>query len=157
MNRFRIPELKEVDSDKEQEKSYQLIGLRLGSEEYVVDINSIREIVMLEKITYVPRVADHFEGVVNLRGEVLPVINLRLKLGMPDVDFTPFTRIIVAQFSDASVGFLVDAITRVFRIPETNMDPATSSVGDVSAEYLRGVGRTESNIVGWLDLEKLAA
>lgn len=157
MSRFSIRKPPEAETEEKDIPPFHLVGIQLGSEEYVVDITTVREIIMLDGITYVPRVPEHIEGVINLRGEVVPVINLRVKLGMEDTDFTPRTRIIIAEIGQATAGFLVDAITRVFKLPKINMEATASGVGEVSAEFLRGVGRTEDNIVGWLDLDKLVA
>ncbi len=154
MSQFRIDETVETpESEKSTEK--QFVGIRLGAEEYVLDITSVREILILDNITYVPRVADHFEGVINLRGNIIPVINLRMKLGLEDADFTQSTRVIITDVEGNIAGLLVDAVTKVMRINDDNMEPASSSLGEISEEYISGVGRTGGGIVGLLDVEKL--
>lgn len=156
MSRFRIRR-REKESGEREEKASQYIGMRLGAEEYVIDIVKVREIIMLEAITYVPRVAGHFEGVINLRGDVVPVVNLRVKLGMPDAPFTQRTRIIVTEAGKGPVGILVDAVTNVVRFGESAIKPATAALGDVAAEYLKGIARTGTGIVGLIDIDRLVA
>ncbi|MEE8483557.1 MAG: chemotaxis protein CheW [Nitrospinota bacterium] len=154
MSQFRIDETVETHITGES-TAKQFIGMRLGVEEYVMDISSVREILMLDNITYVPRVADHFEGVINLRGKIIPIINLRMKLGLEDADFTQTTRVIIVDVEGNIAGLLVDAVTKVLRISDENLEPASSSLGEISEEYICGVGRTGGGIVGLLDVEKL--
>lgn len=157
MSRFRIQQEREEAPEKREEHR-QFIGLRLGAEEYVIEITKAREILLFDEITYVPRVAGHFEGVINLRGVVVPVINLRAKLGMAAVPLTPGARIIITESaSGAPVGLLVDAVTSVIRLPESGIEPASAAVGEVAAEYIKGIGRAGAAIVGWLDVDKLVA
>ncbi|MBI5636490.1 MAG: purine-binding chemotaxis protein CheW [Nitrospinae bacterium] len=157
MNRFRIRQEREVSPEK-RELHRQFIGIRLGAEEYIIEITKAREILVFDGITYVPRVAGHFEGVINLRGDVVPVINLRAKLGMAAVPLTPGARIIIAESaSGAPVGLLVDAVTTVIHLPESGIEPASAAVGEVAAEYIKGIGRAGGSIVGWLDVDKLVA
>ncbi len=157
MSRFRIDQTKE-ETPAAREVRHQFIGMRLGAEEYVIEIAKAREILMFEEITYVPRVAGFIEGVINLRGDVVPVINLRSKLGMAaDMPAATARVIITESASGAPVGLLVDAVTSVIRLPESSIGPATNAVGEVSVEYIKGIGRTEHSIVGWLDVDKLVA
>jgi len=154
MARFRV---RKEQAKKAEEVSLQFIGMVLGSEEYMVDITRVREIIMLDEITYVPRVEKHMEGVINLRGEIVPIINLRVKLGMEAADFTPRSRIIIMEANGGLVGFLVDAVTSVLRLPESSMNYSSATLGEVSAEYIRGIGRNGGRILGWMDVDKLCA
>lgn len=157
MSRFRIRQEREEAREKREEHR-QFIGMRLGAEEYVIEIAKAREILLLDEITYVPRVAGHFEGVINLRGDVVPVINLRARLGMAMVPLTPGARIIITESaSGVPVGLLVDAVTSVIRLPESGIEPASAAVGEVAAEFIKGIGRAGDAIVGWLDVDKLVA
>lgn len=155
MSRFRIRQERE-DAREKREEDRQFIGMRLGTEEYVIEIAKAREILLFDEITYVPRVAGHFEGVINLRGDVVPVINLRARLGMATAPLTPGTRIIITESaSGVPVGLLVDAVTSVMRLPESDIEPASTAVGEVAAEFIKGIGRAGNAIVGWLDVDKL--
>ncbi len=157
MSRFRIRR-EEAKAPERVEQTRQFVGMRLGAEEYVIDIIKVREILMLEEITYVPRVAGHFEGVINLRGDVVPVINLRARLGMADAGITPRTRIIITETpSGNAVGMMVDAVTSVIWLPESAIEQAAGAVGEVAAEYIKGIGRNNGRILGWLDVDRLVA
>ncbi len=157
MSRFRIRQERE-ETPARREEHRQFIGMRLGAEEYVIEIAKAREILLLEEITYVPRVAGYFEGVINLRGDVVPVINLRAKLGMAAGAPTATTRVIITESaSGVPVGLLVDAVTSVIRLPESSIESASAAFGEVAVEYIKGIGRTEHSIVGWLDVDKLVA
>ncbi len=143
------------DDSVQFEKSYQMVGFRLGNEEYMVDINQIREIIMTTEITYVPRVPHYFEGVINLRGNIVPVINLRKKLKMPPKEITATTRILIMEILDMNIGFIVDRITKVIIIPEKNIDATPTTFGGMAAEFINGVGRFENKIIGWVNVEKI--
>lgn len=156
MSRFHVNESEKTGTE-EKTPTHQFICVRLGSEEYVVDIYVIREIIMLHDITYVPRVANHFEGLINLHGNVVPVINLRLKLGMEDADFTSSSRIIITDAGGALVGLIVDEVTKALNLPVEKIELTTEAVGEVPTEYIHGIGKTDNGIVGWLNLEKLVA
>ncbi len=133
----------------------QMVGFKLGNEEYMVEINKIREIIMTAEITYVPRVSAYFEGVINLRGRIVPIINLRKKLNMPIQEITRTTRILIMEILDMSVGFIVDRITKVIIIPEKNIDATPTTFGSIAAEFITGVGRFENKIIGWINVEKI--
>ena len=143
------------DSNLQFENSLQMVGFKLAHEEYMVDINKIREIIMTTEITYVPRVPDYFEGVINLRGNIVPVINLRKKLGMPNKEITATTRILIMEILDMNIGFIVDRITKVIIIPEQNIDSTPTTFGGMAADFINGVGRFESRIIGWVNVEKI--
>lgn len=155
MSRFRVR--RDKKSPEGVERTGRYVGMLLGAEEYAIDIAKIREIILRESITYIPRIENHFEGVINLRGNVVPVINLRVKLGMEDAAFTPRTRIIITEAGDDAVGILVDAVTGVITLPESGIGPATAALGGVAAEYLKGIGRSGAGIVGLIDLDRLVA
>ena len=145
----------EQDGGLQFEKTYQMVGFRLGNQEFMVDINQIREIIMTTEITYVPRVANYFEGVINLRGNIVPVINLRKKLKMQPKEITATTRILIMEILDMNIGFIVDRITKVIIIPEKNIDPTPTTFGGMAAEFINGVGRFENKIIGWVNVEKI--
>ncbi len=152
---FDSQNLTEQDSATQFEKTIQMVGFELAQEEYMVDINKIREIIMTTEITYVPRVDDYFEGVINLRGNIVPIINLRKKLGMQPREITPSTRILIMEILDMNVGFIVDKITKVIIIPEKNIDSTPTTFGGMAAEFINGVGRFENKIIGWVNVEKI--
>ncbi len=144
------------EEEKKTDENYlQMVGFRLGSEEFMVDINKIKEIIMRTDITYVPRIPSYFEGVINLRGNIIPIINLRKKFGMKSEGFTKDTRILIMEVNDMIVGFIVDKITKVILIPEKNIEPTPVTFGGMAAEFINGVGRYGNKIIGWVNIEKL--
>jgi len=151
----------EVTSDtvkeEEVEDAIHFVGFQFGSEEYVIEIHLIQEIIMVGNITPVPHVQEFFEGVINLRGNIVPVINLRLKLEMENKPINNDSRIIIVELGETTVGYLVDEITKVIKLPRKNIEPATSAFGAISEEYMNGIGRLENqeDIVGWLDVYKI--
>lgn len=141
----------------DDEDTLHFVGFRFADEEYVLEIQLIQEIIMVANMTYVPHVAEYFEGVINLRGNIVPVINLRLKLGMELKEKDNDSRIIVMELNGMVVGFLVDKITKVIRLPKDNVEPPSTSFGEISEEFINGIGRLRDNdgIVGWLNVHKI--
>ena len=151
------PSVKKEDSEKNKkiENTVQLIGFNLGEEVYGVDINCIREINRITSITIVPNVPDYVEGVINLRGNVIPIINLRVKTKMPKKEFDSNTRVIIIEGDNLVVGFIVDAVKEVLRIPESIITPPPPIAVSQAAEYIKSVARTEGGLIILLDTDKL--
>ncbi|MBF0274321.1 MAG: purine-binding chemotaxis protein CheW [Nitrospinae bacterium] len=141
----------------DDENTLHFVGFRFADEEYILEIQLIQEIIMVGHMTYVPHVAEYFEGVINLRGNIVPVINLRLKLGMEAKEKDNDSRIIIMDLNDMVVGFLVDKITKVIRLPKDNIEPPSTSFGEISEEFINGIGRLKEKdgIVGWLNVNKI--
>ncbi len=150
---------KYAQSEEEKKAAFenylQMVGFKLGNEEFMVDINKIREIIMTTDITYIPRIPSYYEGVINLRGNIVPIINMRKKLGMESEGFSDETRILIMEVNDMIVGFIVDKITKVILIPEKNIDPTPVTFGGMASEFIHGVGRYEEKIIGWVNIERL--
>lgn len=140
---------------KSSDRERQLVAFRLRDEEFGVDIKQVREIIKPTIITRLPHVSDFIEGVTNLRGEVIPVISLRKRFGVPDTENTQDTRIIILDTADSRVGFIVDEVTEVLRISASAIDPPPSSISGLSAEYLQGVGKVDDRLLILLDVERL--
>lgn len=132
----------------------QLVSFRIGSEEFGVDILKVREINRMLTITQVPNAPEFVDGVINLRGKVIPVIDLRCKLGMPRAEHTKDTRIIVVELEGRTVGFVVDEVSEVLRIPENITEAPPPMVAGIKAEYITAVGKLDDRLLILLDLEK---
>lgn len=137
------------------------LTFRLGDEEYGVDILQVREIVGLMPITPVPQVREYIRGVVNLRGKIIPVLDLRTKFDMGRVDDTEVTCIIVVDAADRAskvlMGLLVDAVSEVIDIPETDIE-GVSCFGDaLDARYVLGLAKHRSGVKILLDIEAVLA
>ena len=133
----------------------QLVTFRIGEEEFGVDILSVQEIIRLMQITMVPHAAAFIEGVINLRGKVIPVVNMRTRFSMPALEHDGNTRIVVMELNQKIVGFLVDGVSEVLRIPASTVEPAPPVVCGIGSEYIRGVGKLEDRLLILLDLDTL--
>jgi purine-binding chemotaxis protein CheW len=133
-------------------KILQLVSFRLGSEEYGVDIAQVQEIIRLVEITHVPRAPHFMEGVINLRGQLIPIIDLRTRFGMPRVAATKSTRIVVTEIANKRVGMVVDSVSEVLNIPTDHVEEAPDMVAGVGTEYIAGVGKINDRLIIMLDL-----
>ena len=133
----------------------QLVTFRIGDEEFGVDILSVQEIIRLMQITMVPHAASFIEGVINLRGKVIPVINMRTRFHLHPVEHDGNTRIVVMEFNQKIVGFLVDGVSEVLRIPAATVEAPPPVVCGIGSEYIRGVGKLEDRLLILLDLDTL--
>lgn len=133
----------------------QLVTFRIAEEEFGVDILAVQEIIRPTQITMVPQAAAFIEGVINLRGKVIPVINMRTRFGMPVAEFDSKTRIIVMEFEQKIVGILVDGVSQVLRIPVSTVEGAPPVVCGVGSEYIKGVGKLDDRLLILLDLDML--
>jgi purine-binding chemotaxis protein CheW len=133
----------------------QLVSFKIGDEEFGVDILQVQEINRMLDITRVPNAPDFVEGVINLRGRVIPVIDLRKRFNLQQRARDKDTRIIVVELSNKVVGFVVDAVSEVLRIPRDLTEPPPSLAVGINAEYITAVGKLEDRLLILLDLEKV--
>src|SRR6516165_1646689 len=133
----------------------QLVGFRLDNEDYAIAITKIQEIILIKPITRIPQVPDFIEGLINLRGSVIPIVNLRKRFGLLPREVDEETRTIVVNIHDKTVGCIVDAVTQVMRINREQIQPPPLSVLAVSHQYIAGVARRDDRLVIILDMEKL--
>lgn len=133
----------------------QLVSFNLGKEEFAVDILKIQEINRMVEITKVPKSPDFVEGVINLRGKVIPIIDLRKRFGLPVTENTKQTRIVVVDVDKKIVGLIVDAVSEVLRLPTGTVEPPPPMVAGIDSEYISGVGKLEDRLLILLDLDKI--
>jgi purine-binding chemotaxis protein CheW len=133
----------------------QLVGFRLDDEDYAIPITRIREIILMKPITRIPQVPPFIEGVINLRGAVIPIVNLRKRFGMPPRAIGDETRTIVVNVHDQTVGCVVDAVTQVMRITVDQLQPAPVSVLAIAHQFIAGLAKLEDRLLIVLDIEKL--
>lgn len=144
-----MDELEKYDEDK----ATQYIVVNLGIEHYGIDINYIDNIVRVPAIRRVPNVQNYFKGVINLRGEVIPVMSLRAKFDMPEMDFTGNTRIIIVKVDpQAAIGIIVDEVEQVMDIYDSQIEKVTGEKKEESNGYITSVGKTERGLVSILNL-----
>ena len=140
---------------KKDDELLQLVTFSIGEEEFGVDILKVQEIIRTMEITRVPRAADFVEGVINLRGKVIPIIDLRRRFGFSSKEHDKHTRIIVIEINNMIVGFVVDSVSEVLRIPAATVEPPPPVVAGVESEYINGVGKLQDRLLILLDLDKL--
>jgi len=133
----------------------QLVTFRLGTEEFGVDIMSVQEIIRIPPITRVPKAPIYVEGVINLRGNVIPVISLRTRFGMTRVEETDLSRIIVLQVQTKVFGIRVDAVTEVLRLDNEAIEPPPPITLGVDSQFIRGVGKIEERLLILLELNQI--
>ena len=133
----------------------QLVGLELAGELYGVEIGKIQEIIRMQPITTVPNGPAFFEGVTNLRGRVIPVMDLRARFGLATDGTGHRARIVVAELGCHTVGLIVDAVSEVLRVPADAVEPPSSLVTTADSAYLRGVAKLGERLVLLLDLSRL--
>lgn len=140
---------------KKDDELLQLVTFSIGEEEFGVDILKVHEIIRTMEITKVPRAQDFVEGVINLRGKVIPIIDLRRRFGFVSKKHDKHTRIIVIEINNMIVGFVVDSVSEVLRIPAATVEPPPPVVAGVESEYISGVGKLQDRLLILLDLDKL--
>ncbi len=135
----------------------QLVSFEIGDEEFGVEILKVQEINRMLEVTRVPNAPEYVDGVINLRGKVIPIIDLRRRFGMARKEHDKNTRIVVVELSGKVVGFVVDAVSEVLRIPRSVTEAPPSLVAGIDAEYITAVGKLEDRLLILLDLEKVLA
>ncbi|MEM1166745.1 MAG: chemotaxis protein CheW [Planctomycetota bacterium] len=133
----------------------QLVTFVVGGEEYAVPILSVHEINRMLEFTRVPQAPEFVEGVINLRGRIIPVVDLRLRFGLPEQEKTSDNRIVVVEVSGRVIGFTVDRVNEVLRISPEIVDAAPTLARTGEAEYVSGVGKLEDRLLIMLDLDLL--
>ena len=135
--------------------SQQIVTFRLGEEEYGVDIMKVQEIILLGQITQVPEVPDYIEGVINLRGNVIPIIDLRKRFKHNEFAVSEETRIIVLNVKEKTMGVIVDAVSEVLRVAKDTIDPAPAAISGTGKEYIQGLIKLEKRLLILLEIEKI--
>ena len=142
-------------STADKKTDSQFVGFRIADQEYAFRIEQIQEIVILEQVTKTPQVADYVEGVSNLRGSIIPIINLRKLFGLEPKPTDSETRTIVVNVGERTMGCTVDMVSQVMRIAEEDIQPAPETVTAGAAEYICGFARLEGRLMILLDIDQL--
>ena len=134
----------------------QIVSFRIGEEEFGLDILRVQEIIRLQDLTRVPNSPDFVDGVINLRGKVVPVIALRRRFGLPSQQHDKQTRIVVLEAQGIVVGLIVDSVSEVLRIPANTIVPPPR-LGTIEKEFVAGVGKLEQRLLILLDVDRLVS
>jgi purine-binding chemotaxis protein CheW len=136
------------------EELLQLVGFHVGGEEFGIDILRVQEIIRTQQLTRVPNSPEFMEGVMNLRGKIIPVIALRKRFGLEQAPPDKQNRIVVVEIQGTVLGFIVDAVSEVLRIPADTVEPPPR-LGLVEREYVSGVGKLSDRLLILLDADRL--
>jgi purine-binding chemotaxis protein CheW len=147
----------EAVAEKKGASSYEgkFLTFVLGKEEYGIEILKVREIIGLMDITTVPQTPDYMKGVINLRGKVIPIIDLRSKFSMAEVEHTQETCIIVVEVGSAQVGIIVDSVSEVTDIGGEDIEDAPNFGQEIDTSFIMGLGKAKDKIIILLDIEKV--
>ncbi|MCM1126699.1 MAG: chemotaxis protein CheW [Lachnospiraceae bacterium] len=156
-----MEELKTIDINaidgKSEYETFQYIVIKLGSEQYGIDIKYIDNIVRMQHITRVPKVADYLKGVINLRGEVIPVMSLRLKMALEADEITKATRIIILKLEQhGTIGIIVDAVKEVVTLRTDEIEKVTYDAKEDKMNFVNGIGKNGDDLISILDLNAVA-
>ncbi|MDP6685958.1 MAG: chemotaxis protein CheW [Candidatus Omnitrophota bacterium] len=146
----------EQKKDASHAKEVQLVIFRLAKEEFGLDISHVREIIRLQDITPMPKSPEFIEGVINLRGQIIAVMDLVKKFGLKKADRTEKTRIIVSELKENTLGLIVDEVPEVLRISEQDIDPTPEMIeSQVNSDFIKGVGKLQDRLVILLNVDKI--
>ena len=147
--------LQDVINTENYAEMLQLVSFKIGEEEFGVDILKVQEINRVVQITQLPNAPDFIEGVMNLRGRVVPIVNLRKRFGLPAKEYDKNTRIIVVDLNGKTVGFIVDSVSEVLRLSKSVVEPPPDLVSGIDSEYITGIAKLDDRLLILLDLEKI--
>jgi purine-binding chemotaxis protein CheW len=133
----------------------KVIVFDLNNEEYCIPVKFVKSIEKIQYITRVPKVEPFVKGVINLRGVVTPIIDLRLRFDFPELPFNDLTRIIIVSTNDKDVGFVVDSANDVLDIQQSQIESAPEVVGEIERDYIKGVAKLDKRLLILLDLDNI--
>lgn len=142
--------------NKDEDKRIKLLSFTIGNQEYGIDISYITTIIENEySVTRVPRAPEYIEGVINLRGDIVPIMDLRNKLRLDSVEDTPETKIIVVDFEGTVLGIKVDKVNEVIEISNTSVETISGISDEESSEYYSGISKIGDKVVILIDIAKI--
>lgn len=133
----------------------QFVTFKLAEEEYALDILRVQEINRMTEITPLPNSPDYIEGVINLRGKVIPVVNLRKIIGFNAKEMDFKSRVIVLHAGGVTFGIVVDSVSEVLRIPSDTVEPPPPMASGIGSEYIKGIGRIDDRLLILMDIDRL--
>ncbi|HON57868.1 MAG TPA: chemotaxis protein CheW [bacterium] len=145
----------EKNTDKEEVRNIQVVTFNIGKEEYAIDIMLVIEIIKTTQVTKVPLSLDFVKGVVNLRGNIVPIVDLKKKFKIVSKENPKDVRFIVVDIHKKTIGFQIDKVNEVIMIPENQIDSATAIVSGISQNYITGIAKLGNRLIILLNIEKL--
>lgn len=149
----------EFDVTKENETSQNFLAFYLNGKNYAFPILKVNEVIVLPDITPMPKTPEYMKGVMNLRGQIIPIIDLRLALNMDNVEYNKQTCVIIVKMQienfDKMVGFIVDCVSEVFEIQSSDIEAAPNYGEKLDNDFLKGIGKVKDKIIMILDIDKI--
>ncbi len=143
------------NKEKKEMTSMQVVCFKIGTEEYGVEILKVQEILKLPKVTKLPKSLDYILGIIDLRGQVIPIINLSRKFGIDDSDKNENLRAIVVDISGKKVGLAIDSVSHVIRIESRDIEAPPPVVRGISSRYIVGIAKVEAGFIVVLDIDQI--
>ncbi len=135
--------------------SIQLVSFTVGNEDYGVHIGQVQEIIRMTGITHLPQTEEYVKGVINLRGNIIPIIDMRTKFHMDSLEYSELTRVIVVNMNDKLVGLVVDSVAKVLELAEKEIEDPPEVIHGLSREYIDGIGKLDEKMIIILKVEKV--
>jgi len=148
-------EVKEKKKLEEMQELEQYVTFLIGNETYGVEVLKIREIIGMTDITYVPNSLDFMRGVINLRGTVVPVVDMRKKFRIEEREYDIFTVILIVEIKETLIGMIVDSVSDVIDIPVESIQDTPHFSANIDTDYIRNIGKAGENLVIILDVDKI--
>jgi len=146
----------DLDDDFEEDsQDDKYLTFRIGNEEFGIEIRHVTEIVGMQKITEVPDMPDFVKGVINLRGNVIPVVDIRMRFQMPERPYDDRTCVIVVNIRETAVGLVVDTVNEVNNIPETSISPPPQVMKGTKSRFIKGMGKAADSVIILLAVDRL--
>jgi len=133
----------------------QIISFRVGAEDYGLELANVKEVIRMRDVTWLPKAPPFIKGIINLRGKVIPIVDLRCKFGLESAEQTAATRVIVVEVKEKLMGMVVDSASQVMRVPTDQIDPPPLVVGYLSREYISGVAKLDDKLVILMDIKRI--
>lgn len=146
---------KETRKLERQEEMVQIINFTAGGDEYAMDIQSVREVIVFHEITELPKAPRFIKGIINLRGEIIPVIDLRERFGLERASYTALTNIIIVETAKKALGVVVDGVSHVLRLAQSEIASPPPLIGRLSGKYVSGVAKLKDRLIVILDMDRI--
>ncbi len=147
--------MESIDQKEQKLMDKQIVTFTIDTEEYGLEILKVQEVVRLPHITRLPRAPVFIKGVINLRGNIIPIIDLREKFGLKSEEYTETTRVIIVEVVDKRLGMVVDNVSQVVRVPASSIAPPPPMISGEANQYLAGVVRLDERLIIMLNVENI--